>query len=115
MLAPRRPEARAVGEAPQGRTGQPTLVSSLDSASPADVGEGMPLDPQVQALLDQIAGMGLPPFEQQSVAEARAAIAAFSAASGDREPIARVENRTIPGPQGEIPVRIYTPDASAPL
>src|SRR5689334_17959612 len=31
------------------------------------------------------------------------------------EPIARVDNRTIPGPAGEIPVRIYTPDGDGPF
>ena len=31
------------------------------------------------------------------------------------EQVARVENRTIPGPAGEIPVRIYTPQGSGPF
>ena len=30
-------------------------------------------------------------------------------------PVGKVENRTIPGPAGEIPVRIYTPDAAGPF
>ena len=34
---------------------------------------------------------------------------------GDPEPVAHVENRTIPGPAGEIPVRIYRPAARGPL
>jgi acetyl esterase len=75
----------------------------------------MPLDPQARALLDQMAAMGMPPLDQLPVPEARAAIAALAAASGEPEPVARVENRSIPGPQGDIPVRIYTPDAPAPL
>ena len=29
--------------------------------------------------------------------------------------VAKVEDRTIPGPSGEIPVRIYTPEGSAPF
>ena len=31
------------------------------------------------------------------------------------EAVARVENRTIPGPAGEIPVRVYTPQGTGPM
>jgi acetyl esterase len=75
----------------------------------------MPLDPQARALLDQMTAMGLPPFHQQTVAEARDAIVAFAAAAGEPEAVSGVDDRTIPGPQGTIPVRIYTPDAPGPL
>ena len=75
----------------------------------------MPLDPQARALLDQMAALGGPPLDQQSVAEARAAIAELAEASGEPEAVARVEDRTIPGPLGEIPIRVYAPDAPAPL
>ena len=74
----------------------------------------MPLDPEARMLLDQMQGM-IRPFNELSVAEARAEIAALAAAAGEPEAVARVENRTIPGPQGEIPVRIYTPDGRAPF
>ena len=35
--------------------------------------------------------------------------------TGEPEAVAKVENRTIPGPAGEIPVRVYTPEGSGPL
>lgn len=75
----------------------------------------MGLDPQARALLDQVAAFGVPPLHTLSVAEARRATAAMAALQGEPEPIARVENRTIPGPAGEIPVRVYTPSHDGPL
>jgi acetyl esterase len=37
------------------------------------------------------------------------------AMSGEPEPVANVENRVIPGPAGDIPVRIYTPSGNGPF
>ena len=75
----------------------------------------MGVDPQARALLDQVTAMGAPALHTLPVAEARQAIAAMSALQGTPEPIAQVENRRIPGPAGELPIRIYTPAGSAPL
>src|SRR3954470_12618673 len=75
----------------------------------------MPLDPQARMLLDQMEAMGLPPLDALPVADARAAIMQMVAAAGAPEPVARVENRTIPGPAGDIPVRLYAPEAEGPL
>jgi len=69
----------------------------------------MPLDPQARAVLDQI------PLLSDEVVLAleprvlRQAFAAMPGAGGPGEPVARVENRTLPGPAGKIPVRIYAP------
>src|SRR5207245_8574298 len=74
----------------------------------------MPLDPEAKALLEQMTAV-VRPFDELSVEEARAAIATLSAAAGEGEAVARVENRAVPGPRGEIPVRIYTPEGRAPF
>src|SRR5216117_3320159 len=74
----------------------------------------MPLDPEAKALLEQMTAV-VRPFDELSVEEARAAIATLSAAAGEGEAVARVENRTVPGPRGEMPVRVYTPEGRAPL
>src|SRR2546422_11641497 len=74
----------------------------------------MPLDPEAKLLLEQMTAV-VRPFDELSVDEARAAIATLSAAAGEGEAIARVENRTVPGPRGEIPVRVYTPAGRAPF
>src|SRR4029077_18091157 len=77
----------------------------------------MPLDQQTKALIDamQSAGMVLE-FEKMSPAQARQAMdqmAAVTRAAGD--PVAKVEDRSIPGPEGKIPVRIYAPEGTAPF
>ena len=74
----------------------------------------MPLDPQAKAVLDQFASMGGQQL-QMSVAQARELILGMVALGGEPESIARVENRTVPGPAGQIPVRIYTPVGTAPF
>src|SRR6266436_1692841 len=74
----------------------------------------MPLDPEAKALLEQMTTV-VRPFDELSVEEARAAIATLSAAAGEGEAVARVENRTVPGPRGEIPIRVYTPEGRAPF
>src|SRR2546425_7865362 len=74
----------------------------------------MPLDPEAKMLLEQLTTV-VRPFDELSVEEARAAIATLSAAAGEGEAVARVESRALPGPRGEIPVRVYTPEGRAPF
>ena len=74
----------------------------------------MPLDPEAKMLLEQLTTV-VRPFDELSVDEARAAIVTLSAAAGEGEAVARVESRTVPGPRGEIPVRVYTPEGCAPF
>ncbi|HEU0022372.1 MAG TPA: alpha/beta hydrolase [Dehalococcoidia bacterium] len=73
----------------------------------------MPLDPQVQAVMEQVAALGFPPVHTVSPEEARANGRARPRAKGPD--VARVEDRTIPGPGSELPVRIYTPRGTGPF
>jgi acetyl esterase len=74
----------------------------------------MPLDRQVRAILDQMAS--LPPFESLSVEDARKqTIERTAAGSLPTLPVAAVVNRVIPGPAGDLPVRIYTPNGTGPF
>ncbi len=76
----------------------------------------MPLDPQIQAYLDQMAAMNMPPIHTLTPEQVRMGIAMQLAMENiEPEQVARVENRTIPGPAGEIPVRIYTPQGNGPF
>jgi len=75
----------------------------------------MPLDPQAEALLRQFAPPGSPPVQTLSIAEARQTMAVFAAFGGPPEPVHQVDDRSIPGPAGNIPVRIYTPRGRGPL
>src|ERR1700674_5846013 len=72
----------------------------------------MSLDPQMKGLLDQMAAANLQPFHKLTPQEARAA---RRAPQGEPEPVAHVEHRKIPGPGGEIPVRIYMPKGNGPF
>lgn len=67
----------------------------------------MPVDPAVQVLLNQLEEAGGPDISEQTPEEARAMIEGFAMMQvGAPEP-AVVFDRTVPGPAGEIPVRIY--------
>jgi hypothetical protein len=69
----------------------------------------MPLKPDVQALLDQFEAQGLPPFNEMSVPQARDVAGAFRDLQGEPEPVAQIRDILVPGPAGELPVRIYHP------
>jgi acetyl esterase len=70
----------------------------------------MPLDPQARAFLDQLAALGGIQLHELPVAQAREAMEAMSAMrAGEPESCADIGDRTIPGPAGEIPVRVYRP------
>src|SRR5579859_3762104 len=75
----------------------------------------MPVDPQVQAVLAHMAASGAQPFYTQPVGYARQAVLALPTLGGEPDPVARAEDRTIPGPQGAIPLRIYTPEGTGPF
>jgi acetyl esterase len=69
----------------------------------------MPIDPIAAGLLQQMAEAGMPPLNEMSPTDARAAAEGFLALAGEPEDVANVTDRAIPGPGGEIPVRVYTP------
>jgi acetyl esterase len=73
----------------------------------------MPLDPQAQQVLNQLAALGLPPNHTVSPEQARANARLRPRAPGPE--VAKVEDRNIPGPGVEIPVRIYTPFGPGPF
>ena len=79
----------------------------------------MPLHPQAKAVLDAMAARGDKPVEESTPAEVRASRAANAQAmaelAGPEQPVARVENRTIPGPAQPVPVRVYWPAADKKL
>nr|AIT69729.1 lipase/esterase AS-Trib20-ORF2 [uncultured bacterium] len=70
----------------------------------------MALHPQAQQLLDLLAQVGFADMATLTPAEARAQMDAFPRPEGD--PVAGVADRTVPGPAGDIPVRVYTPEGA---
>lgn len=83
-----------------------------------------PPDPQMRAVLDQLAALGGKPMEkltpqqarkQPTPADAVKALLKKEGKSTDPEPVGNVQNTTVPGPAGAIPVRIYTPQGEGPF
>ena len=73
----------------------------------------MPLDPQAQAVIDAVNDLGLPALWEVTPEQAR-----INAASRPRPvgpEVAAVADRSIPGPDGDVPVRIYTPEGTGPF
>lgn len=73
----------------------------------------MPLHPQIELALKAMADAKLPAIESLAPAEARAVFDAMAKARGGTPaPIAGAEDRGVPGPGGEVPVRIYRPETA---
>jgi acetyl esterase len=69
----------------------------------------MPLEPHVKRFLDLLAAGNPPDARNISVEERRKGLAALMKLAGPEVVVARVEDRTLPGPGGALPVRIYSP------
>jgi acetyl esterase len=74
------------------------------------------LHPQIEAVLKMMAEAKLRPIEEMTPAEAREQMEA-TARARKAEPlfVERVEERMIPGPVGEIRLRLYWPQAAGPV
>jgi acetyl esterase len=73
----------------------------------------MPVDPQIQALLDR--GTGVPATHTLPVAEARRQYEARIALMAPPAQVAKVAERCIDGPAGLLKLRIYTPAGRGPF
>ena len=73
------------------------------------------LHPQIQRVLQVMAEANLKPIEAMTPAEARAQMEATAQSrKAEPLPVARVEERMVPGPAGGIRLRLYWPNAAAP-
>lgn len=97
--------ARVGRKPPSDQEGQNQAAKRSESPTPAD--------PQVKAVLDKLAAAGL--ARPTTVADVRKAYLFYPKLSGSPEHVFRVEDRQIPGPAGNIPVRIYTPSSAGGL
>jgi acetyl esterase len=73
----------------------------------------MPVDPQIQALLDLRAN--LPPMHTLPVADARLQMAARDIPGLRKPEVGSVANRDMQGPGGSLALRIYTPKGDGPF
>jgi acetyl esterase len=89
------------------------MTTSVDVGTYPET-ERIPPDPEVIAFLAE--GAEAPPAETVPIAEMRESIARQVAARPKlNEPVAAVADRTMPGPHGEIPLRLYTPAGAGPF
>jgi acetyl esterase len=65
-------------------------------------------DPDVQSFLDLYNGLDIPELHELPPEQARTLFEDFAVASPEI-PLPAVEDRTIPGPAGEVPIRVYDP------
>ena len=74
------------------------------------------LHPQIVQVLEAMAKAELRPIEAMTPPEARAQMEATARArQAEPLPVAKVEERLIPGPAGEIRLRLYWPNAAGPV
>jgi acetyl esterase len=76
----------------------------------------MPLDAQSKALVERLSSIQLPPFEQLTAQYLRDAYRNMAPAPAPpASSTLACEDRTIPGPAGQIKVRVYRPSAGKEL
>jgi len=74
----------------------------------------MPVDPTLQMMLDNAANAGRD-AGPRDVGESRAGYELVARLGGEAPALASVEDGTVPGPAGDIPVRIYKPLGEGPF
>jgi acetyl esterase len=74
----------------------------------------MPLAPEYQAMLAELAKQEGPALTDLSPAEARAVYRVMRPVNTELE-VGSIAERRVPGPDGDIPVRIYTPAGTGPF
>jgi acetyl esterase len=72
----------------------------------------VPLHSQTAGLLAAMEAQGAPDFAELSVSQARDVAGTFKALQGPLVQVASVRDRTVPGPAGALPIRIYTPNGA---
>lgn len=75
----------------------------------------MPLHPQVKKILEEAASLELPDYQDLSPAAARRQMLDLTPPVDPLLTVKRVENLMIPGPKGEIPIRLYYPSGDPPF
>lgn len=73
----------------------------------AKSGLNEPYDPQVRAVLDKLAAAGI--TRPSTVADVRRAYLFYPKLSGTPEHVFHTEDRHIPGPKGNLTIRVYSP------
>lgn len=101
-----------------------SLVAAGCTPAMSEGGMPRPDSGDMQPVLDALAALGAQPVEtltpeaarrQPTPADAVKRVLEMQGRSTAPEPVGKVEDRMIPGPGGQIPVRIYTPAGTGPF
>ena len=79
---------------------------------PAGTGQ---LHPDSARLLADFEALGVPPYNEVSVLQARRMSATTSRLQNDRRPVTSVRDILVPGAAGRLPARVYHPEPSTAL
>jgi hypothetical protein len=101
----------AFSQTPGGPAG-PYPTSKQTIQFPAEQ-DKTPVDPQVRLKMDHMLAGQV--FHPSNIEDPRPAYFLYSKFAGPPESVFRVEDRKIPGPGGNIPIQLYTPDARTGL
>lgn len=88
------------------------LFSAVGVLSHASMTKSAPetvTDPQVKTILEKMAAAGI--TRPATVADVRKAYLFYPKLSGVPEQVFRIEDREVPGPAGNIPIRVYVPSS----
>lgn len=69
----------------------------------------MPIHPAARQLIDQLESSGMPKLHEMPPPQAREAMRQLTTMTLAAPEVASVADRTIPGPAGDVPIRVYTP------
>lgn len=86
---------------------EPNGNSLLGQQTSAQEKAARTLDPQVDAVVNKMKAAGV--LHPRTVEQVRKAYLFYPTLSGKPETVFRVTNRSIPGPAGNIPIRVYVP------
>jgi acetyl esterase len=75
----------------------------------------MPLDPELRPFVDPVNQLELVDLDTVDLVQGRAEMRAAAAAGVLGASVAAVEDMAAPGPRGDIPVRVYTPQGEPPF
>ncbi|MGY1731519.1 alpha/beta hydrolase [Geodermatophilus sp. SYSU D01045] len=78
----------------------------------------MPVDPHIAALLSLLAQSGAPPMWEGTPEAGRAQYLALTHGARSPEqvvPVAGIEDRTVPGAEGDLRARVYRPEGEGPF
>ena len=75
----------------------------------------MPLDPQIKAVLEAMSALAMPSLSTVPLDVMRKAFEEQRSARPEGDSVAKVIDRQIPGPDGKLTVRVYSPFGAGPF